>query len=101
MRYFLVMTMFSLLSATLQADQSSAKSNLFNCVDDRSLMIDQSCVSSSVATNFEIHTEHSFAQMGADLGENQLATMRFHPKKMLIEIVAHREQPLLVTSAVF
>lgn len=101
MRYLLVITVFSLLSATLQADQKSAKSNLFKCVDDGSLTIDQSCVSSSVATDFAIHTEHSFAEIGADLGENELATMRFYPEKMLIEVVAHRQQPLTASSRVF
>ena len=92
MRYIYTILLFSLFSATLQADQEIAKSNLFECVDDSSLSIDQSCISNSVTTNFEIHSDLQFSQMGNNLGENVLATMRFYPEKMLIEVVAHTEQ---------
>lgn len=93
MRQIVLIMLFSLFSAILQANEVDNKQNLFKCVDSESLNIDQTCINSSFDANLEMQ-EQSFtiAGMSDELGENAMATMRFYPDKMLIEVVAHADE---------
>ncbi len=92
MRIVILILSLSLCSAVLHASEKEVKNNLFKCVDKESLVLDQSCIETTLESDMSIQQQgFKIAGLNGELGENAMATMSFYPEKMLIEIVAHAD----------
>lgn len=92
MRKVILTLLLSLCCAVLQASEKEMSSNLFKCVDSESLVLDQTCIESTLENDMNVQQQgFTIAGLDGELGDNAMATMSFYPDKMLIEIVAHAD----------
>lgn len=91
MRKSFVILLFAVFSATSFANEGDMKTNLFTCVEEGTLALKSECIESTMTANPEFQVTQNLDIIGDNLGENEMATMRFYPEKMLIEIVAHAD----------
>ncbi|UAA39355.1 hypothetical protein KIH87_03030 [Paraneptunicella aestuarii] len=93
MRNVILIMLFSLFSAILHAKEAETQQNLFKCVDNESLAIDDACIEGKFDANLKFQEQKfTIAGMSDEFGENAMATLRFYPDKMLIEVVAHADE---------
>lgn len=93
MRKWSLVILLTFSSAVLQAGEKEFGSNLFSCVDGKTLTIDNSCTEATVSNDLgELPSTFDYTSLSDNLGDNALATMQFHPNKMLIEVVARLQQ---------
>lgn len=87
MRKIMLFAMLTMSSALLHAAEKN--NNLFNCVEAEKLALNPDCMASKIERNNQfIETMNSFTVEQQDLGGNVMATLRFFPEKMLIEVIA-------------
>lgn len=90
MRKIMLFAMLTMFSAFLHA--ADKNNNLFNCVEAENLALNPDCMATQIEANNQfIETMNSFAIEQQDLGGNVMATLRFFPEKMLIEVIAQDE----------
>ncbi|MBE1299560.1 MAG: hypothetical protein GJ680_06600 [Alteromonadaceae bacterium] len=90
MRKIMLFAMLTMSSALLHAAEKN--NNLFNCVESEKLALNPDCMASKIESNNQfIETMNSFTVEQQDLGGNVMATLRFFPEKMLIEVIAQDE----------
>lgn len=90
MRKSMLFAMLMLVSALLHAEANQAENNLFKCVDNTQLTLNADCLSTTIENGMQFKSAQSEFNAGlSDLGGNVMATMKFYPEQMLIQIIAH------------
>ncbi len=98
MRKILLFAMLTLVNGVLHAQNDNK--NLFSCVDSTKLTLDAACISNKIETNNDfVKVNQDFFIEQQDLGGNVMATLKFYPEKMLIEVIAQDIQDKNVTAA--
>lgn len=93
MRKNLVVVSILLACSSLAHSEVSSKS-MFNCLDMQNLEVDNQCTSSLIMNNIQFKNMQSdFTQKLEEQG-NAMATTLFFPDKMLIKVIAQKEQDL-------
>lgn len=68
------------------------QNRLFDCMDATSFEINSQCMEASIAQSTQFRDmQLNIAQRANNSDENVTATIKFYPKSMDIEIVAHRD----------
>ncbi len=87
------------LGATTHANAD--QTNAFECMDKTSFEIDSQCMSNKISQNMEFRDmEMTIANQASSNDANALATIKFYPQQMLIEVIAHREESTPLTASV-
>ncbi|WJG09932.1 hypothetical protein [Aliiglaciecola sp. LCG003] len=83
---FFVLTVGTVAHA--QADQQNA----FDCMDKASFEINSQCMANSISQNIDYkNVQIDIANRASLQSDSVMATIKFYPKDMLIEVVAHRD----------
>ncbi|RDV24024.1 pyridine nucleotide transhydrogenase [Alteromonas aestuariivivens] len=83
----LLMTSFGVAHA------ESGQNQLFNCMDAKTFEMNNQCVADQISSNMRYRdAQDKVAQVASENnGDYAIATMTFDPRKMQIDIVAHRD----------
>ena len=83
----------ALLTTTSIAHAESGNNQLFNCMDSETFEVNSQCMSDQITGNmrFQEAQQQVFDHANEARGEYAIATMTFDPRKMQIDIVAHRD----------
>lgn len=74
--------------AHAQAEQTKA----FDCVDTKTFEVNSQCMADRIGDNVEFRDmQLKIVNNATNNDKNVMATMKFYPKDMLIEVVAHRD----------
>ncbi len=74
--------------AHAQAEQTKA----FDCVDSKTFEVNSQCMASKIGNSIEFRDmQLKIVNNATNNDKNVMATMKFYPKDMLIEVVAHRD----------
>lgn len=74
------------------AHAESGKNQLFTCMDRTTFEVNSECMASQISANVEYKkVEQKMMDVANVNGDYAIATMTFDPKKMQIDIVAHRD----------
>lgn len=74
--------------------QAADKSDkLTDCVANDTLTVNASCVEDKISQNIQYRSMVNRIDQQATLqsGDNAVATIRFYPERLLIEVVSHRD----------
>ncbi|MFC3093625.1 pyridine nucleotide transhydrogenase [Alteromonas sediminis] len=74
------------------AHAESDKNQLFECMDTKTFEMNSQCVADNISNNVafrEVQTK--ITQRADDSSDYVMATMKFYPEQMRIEIVAHKD----------
>ncbi len=85
-------TISAVVVSVSMATSALAADNAFDCMDAKSFEINSQCLQQQIDTNIEF--KQSQQTMVADMqmqSDYAMATMRFYPEQMTIEIIAHRD----------
>ena len=94
MRNFILVILFTFFSSWSFAQGNDGQTNLFKCVDNESLALDNNCLSTAIEKNDHfIEFQDRFNSDIADLGGNVMSTVIFYPELMQIRIIAHVAEP--------
>lgn len=92
MRKFLVVASVLLLGSSF-AHSEETKPSLFSCVDIKNYEIDSQCTSGLISDSKEFQLmQREIATKTLSQDINVIATTQFYPAKMLIKVIAHKEQ---------
>lgn len=92
MRINLIATGVLLLCSGLAHGEISKKS-MFNCVDMNSYVVDGQCTAALIANNDQFQTmQRELTLKLEQQSPNVMATTQFFPNKMLIKVIAQKEQ---------
>ncbi|MEG3766996.1 pyridine nucleotide transhydrogenase [Alteromonas sp. 14N.309.X.WAT.G.H12] len=83
----------ALLMAFGIAHAESDGNQLFDCMDAKSFELNNQCMTDRISNNIR-YREAQYQvteQASENMGDYAVATMTFHPEKMQIDIVAHRD----------
>ena len=84
--------MCSLLALSGIAHAESDKPQLFDCMETETFELNAQCIADNISNNVQFREMQQNLNAVAEVnGENALATMKFYPERMLIEIVAQRD----------
>lgn len=74
------------------AFSKEAPKSLFNCLDLGKYTVDANCTSSSISASpkFQVLQKELSLKMRYQ-NPNAMATVQFHPEKMLIKVIAHKK----------
>lgn len=83
----------ALLSVTSIAHAESNNNQLFDCMDRTTFEVNSDCMAEQITANihFKNAEQKVVTQAAESRGDYAIATMTFDPRKMQIDIVAHRE----------
>lgn len=90
-----VVTAIMLAAICGVAHAESDKNQLFECMDTKTFEMNSQCVADNISSNMafrEVQTK--ITQQADNSSEYVMATMKFYPKQMRIEIVAHKDAAL-------
>ncbi|MBU2976603.1 pyridine nucleotide transhydrogenase [Alteromonas sp. C1M14] len=75
------------------AHAESDKNQLFDCMDAKTFELNNQCMTDRISSNIRYReAQHQVVEQASDnTGEYAIATMTFHPEKMQIDIVAHKD----------
>ena len=74
--------------AHAQAEQSKT----FDCLDGKTFEVNSQCMADKIGNNIEFRDmQQKIVNSATNNDENVMATMKFYPRDMHIEIVAHRD----------
>lgn len=81
-----------LISMGSIAHAQAEQNKLFDCMDAKSFEVNSQCMSDKISQNMQFRDMQLVITNQANSNDqNVMATMKFYPKDMLIEIVAHRD----------
>ncbi|QCZ92543.1 pyridine nucleotide transhydrogenase [Salinimonas iocasae] len=83
----------ALLTTTGIAHAESNENQLFDCMDRTTFEVNSECMSNQITSNIRFkEAEQKVVNMASESrGDYAIATMTFDPRKMQIDIVAHRD----------
>ncbi|WP_018983706.1 hypothetical protein [Salinimonas chungwhensis] len=83
----------ALLTITGIAHAESNENQLFDCMDRSTFEVNSECMSSKITSNmrFKEAEQKVINHANEAQGDYAIATMTFDPRKMQIDIVAHRD----------
>ncbi len=83
----------ALLTTTGIAHAESNENQLFDCMDRTTFEVNSDCMSNQITSNIRFkEAEQKVVTMASESrGDYAIATMTFDPRKMQIDIVAHRD----------
>lgn len=74
------------------AHAEGQQNKLFDCMDAKSFEVNSQCMEAKISQNMQFRDmQQQIATKTSFGGDNVMATMRFFPEQMLIEVVAHRD----------
>lgn len=75
------------------AHAESGSTQLFSCMDDKTFEVSEQCVADSITQNVNYqNAQVKIAEVASESqGDFVIATMTFDPRKMQIDIVAHKD----------
>jgi hypothetical protein len=94
MRINLVAASILLLCAGVAHGEVSQKS-MFTCINMTSYAVDSDCTSSLISSNMQFQNMQNELEIKLEQqSPNVMATTQFFPNKMLIKVIAQKEQEL-------
>lgn len=83
----------ALLSGLSIAHADTGSNGLFDCMDAKTFELNNQCMANKIETNIRFREAQQQVVKTANENSNDyvIATMTFDPKKMQIDIVAHRD----------
>ena len=86
----LAVAILCLCSSSVFADQTPK--SLFNCLDLNNFSVDTNCSSSLISKNDNFVTfQKEMSEKMEQQNPNVMATVQFHPEKMLIKVIAQKQ----------
>lgn len=86
--------MVSLTATSALAKGTDKQENLFKCVDQTSLEMDATCMSSKIENSDSfVKFQDNFNSQIDDLGGNVMSTIIFYPELMETRVIAHLDTP--------
>lgn len=96
-----VSAIFFLLSLGTIAHANAQQQKVFDCMNKTSFEVNSQCMASKISQNIEFREmQLNLVDEAVEAQDNAMATMKFYPQQMLIEIVAHRDADKRMTAAV-
>lgn len=90
MRKFFISFIALLLSSIAHAEVK--QNRLFDCMDASSFEVNSQCVEATISQNMQFRDmQLDIANRASNSSDNVMATIKFYPEDMIIEIVAHRD----------
>lgn len=85
-----------MLSAIMSVAHAESDNNqLFDCMDTKTFEMNSQCMADQIANNMTYREAQSqLIQHASDSSDLVLATMKFYPKQMRIEVIAHKDAAL-------
>ena len=90
MRKLVIFLFFFLISSIAHAEVKG--NQLFDCMDAKSFEVNSQCVEAKISQNIHFREmQLDIAKSISQSDKNVLATAKFYPKQMRVEIVAHKD----------
>ena len=82
----------SILAFSSVAHAESDKPQLFDCMETETFELTAQCIADNISKNEQFRDMQQNLNASAETnGDYAIATMKFHPEKMLIEVIAQRD----------
>lgn len=95
MRKLMLAALLTFVSSWANAQDNVDQNNLFKCVDNKSLALDNSCLSNKIENNTHfVEFQNKLNSDIADLGGNVMSTIIFYPELMQTRVIAHVDEPV-------